>query len=141
MATEFIINKGLKTNLFNSDGTCKIQESLIENAWYLTLDEVCVYVAIKQADNSLKLTKLNESNVDFEDEFLSIHARLTALENKKLVLTYADMTSLPRVGDPDIIYAVLDPESTYVFANGEYVCIGSAAQTDTIVEINGGSAD
>ena len=139
MANEFVIKKGLYSNLFNSDGTCKIQDRLVENGWYLTTDTAEVFVALRQADDTLELKKINDIDFNSDIDLEEFDNRLSVLENEQKVHTYGYRVNFPSSGQEGHVYVAVDEKISYVWFNNEYVPLESGYEEPQV--IFGGTAD
>ena len=139
MANEFVIKKGLSINLFNEDGTCKIQDQLVENGWYLTTDTAEVFVALRQPNDVLELKKINDIDFNSDIDLEEFDNRLSALENEQKVHTYGYRASFPSIGDEGHVYVAVDEKKSYVWFSNEYIAIESGYEEPQV--IFGGTAD
>jgi chromosome segregation ATPase len=74
MATQFQIKKGLSTDLFDSQGNCRLIKK-VEGCWYLTIDTAEVFVCVRSIPgdeaSDLVLKRLNELG-DFSDYYTKV---------------------------------------------------------------------
>lgn len=74
MATQFQIKKGLSTDLFDSQGNCRLIKK-VEGCWYLTTDTAEVFVCLRSIPgdeaSDLVLKRLNELG-DFDDYYTKV---------------------------------------------------------------------
>lgn len=58
--------------------------------------------------------------------------------SKNAIKRYASKSEFPNVGDDNILYIALDENSSYIWKDNKYVCIGR--DYTEIEQINGGGA-
>lgn len=132
----FQIKRGYKRYLIDENNNPLIP--LEEGCWYLTLDTVEVFIAIKG-----ELKPLNQAGInldEYDQRFKSIEARLDALEENggKAELIFAEYSQFPSVGESGIMYIALDKNACYIYSN-EYICVGNAEGSHYDI-ISGGKA-
>lgn len=82
------------------------------------------------------------------DSITELSERLAELENgsgsdpeSESVLTFAQFSQFPSVGEEGVLYTALDKHASYVYSDGEYVCVGSEGESLDVSVIYGGNAD
>ena len=126
---DFQIKKGLKQNLFDDLGNLLITPE--EGCWYITTDTFELFVCFNGMVQPIGI------------ENLALLERFDALEEKvaSIIQTYGYKTSLPKVGEPNVIYMVVDENAQYRWDEDsqQYYCMGR--DYHEIQVIHGGNAE
>lgn len=78
-----------------------------------------------------------------EDRSKSIRD-IASEEAHKIIMDYATIAALPKIGSENILYVVLSEKASYIWSNGNYVCIGNMTEAPNIADelataiLNGG---
>lgn len=91
----------------------------------------------------LKLADLDEV-VELQSEIEELRNTVENLEpsSASSILNFNEFSQFPTVGDPNTLYVALDQNASYLFVEGQYVCVGRGdASINDIEVIHGGYAN
>ena len=83
-------------------------------------------------------TNLDMGVIQYNTDIDMGQVKVVQVGAKKLLLRYASKSEFPNVGDDNILYIALDENSSYIWKDNKYVCIGR--DYTEIEQINGGGA-
>lgn len=147
MAIQFKIKKGLKDNL------PKVGEL---GCWYLTTDTHELFTCLNGDEGDLTLHKVNDIETfdpteinnritELDNRVSSVETRVDNLQLESGVVRVTTIYDLPGVGDPNVVYVVVDQNAIYRWdsegdsSNNHYICIGR--DFESIQSIDGGNAE
>lgn len=126
---DFQIKRGLKQNLFDNDGNLLITPE--EGCWYITSDTFELYVCLNGRVSPVGMAAISDL-----ERFDQLSERI-----ESIVQNYGYKTSLPTIGEENIVYRVIDENAEYRWDNNskQYYCVGRDYKEIQI--IHGGNAE